>query len=188
MLKYVSEKMFLLSSGRVTLAALLLFAIFIGYVLPDQAAKAQIYSGGAGSPDSSFFYSSSDLYQMAETYGAEGRAAYVHARFTFDMIWPLVYLFFLCAAISWSLGRALPAGSPWRFLNLFPALGWLFDMCENLSTSAVMLAFPKETLFASLAPIFTLIKWFFVNGSFLILIPAFLTVLWAGRRKSRSVA
>jgi hypothetical protein len=188
MLKYASEKMFSLSSGRVTLAALILFAVFIGYVLPDQSAKAEVYSGGAGSPDSSFFYSPSDLYQMAEAYGAEGRAAYVHARLTFDMIWPLVYLFFLGAAISWSLDRALPAGSPWRFLNLFPAFGWLFDMCENLSTSAVMLAFPKDTLFAFLAPIFTLVKWFFVNGSFLILIPAFLAALWAGRRKGGSVA
>ena len=188
MLKYVSEKMFLLSSGRMTRAALILFAVFIGYVLPDQAAKAATYSGGAGSPDSSFFYSSSDLYQMAETYGAAGRAAYVHARFTFDMIWPLVYLFFLGTAISWSLGRALSAGSPWRFLNLFPAFGWLFDMCENLSTSAVMLVFPKDTIFASLAPIFTLVKWFFVNGSFLILIPAFLAALWAGRRKDRNAA
>ena len=188
MLKYVSEKMFLLSSGHMTLAALILFAVFIGYVLPDQAAKTAAYSGGAGSPDSSFFYSSSDLYQMAETYGAAGRTAYVHSRCTFDMIWPLVYLYFLCPAISCSLGCALSAGSPWLLLNFFPALGLVVDMGESASTSAVMLVFPKDTIFASLAPIFTLVKWFFVNGSFLILIPAFLAALWAGRRKDRNAA
>jgi hypothetical protein len=185
MLKTLSEKMFLFSSGRVTLVSLILFAVFIGYVLPDQAIKAETYSGGAGSPDGSFFYSSSDLYQMAEAYGDAGRAAYVQARFTFDMIWPLVYLFFLGAAISWSFGHAASKGSPWRLLNLFPVFGWLFDMCENISTSAVMLAFPRDTFFASLAPIFTPLKWFFVNGSFLILIPAFLAALWARRRKYR---
>jgi hypothetical protein len=188
MFNYASEKLFLLSSGRVTLVSLILFAVFIGYVLPNQAAKADAYSNGAGSPDSSFFYLSSDLYQMARAYGEEGRAAYVQARFTFDMIWPLVYLFFLGTAMSWSLGRALPAGSLWRMLNLFPVFGWLFDMCENLATSAVMLVFPQDTFFATLAPIFTLLKWLFVNGSFLILIPAFLAALWAGRRKDRGVA
>ena len=187
MLKTLSEKMFLFSSGRATLASLILFAAFIGYVLPDQAAKADAYSNGAGSPDSSFFYSSSDLYKMAEAYGEDGRAAYVQARFTFDMIWPLVYLFFLGATISWSLGRALPPGSRWRLFNLFPVFGWLFDMCENISTSAVMLAFPQESFMASLAPIFTLVKWIFVNGSFFILIPAFLAVIWIVRRKDRSV-
>ena len=185
MLKTLSEKMVLFSSGRVAFMSLILFAVFIGYVLPDQAVKAETYSNGAGSPDGSFFYSSSDLYRMAEAYGDVGRAAYVQARFTFDMIWPLVYLFFLGTSISWSLDRALPKGSPWRLLNLFPAFGWLFDMCENLSTSAVMLAFPRDTFFASLATIFTPLKWFFVNGSFLILIPAFLAALWARRRKDR---
>jgi len=186
-LKTLSEKMFLFSSGRVTLVSLILFVVFIGYVLPDQAVKAETYSGGAGSPDGSFFYSSSDLYQMAEAYGDVGRAAYVHARFTFDMIWPLVYLFFLGIAISWSLGRALPPDSRWRLFNLFPVFGWLFDMCENISTSAVMLAFQQESFMASLAPIFTLAKWIFVNGSFVILIPAFLAAIWIGRRKDRSV-
>jgi hypothetical protein len=34
-LKTVSEKMFLLSRGRVTLISLILFFVFIGYILPD---------------------------------------------------------------------------------------------------------------------------------------------------------
>ncbi len=185
MLKSVSDKLFSIANGRVTLASLILFAVFIGYILPAQAAKAEAYSHSAGSPDSLFFYSAADLYQMAEVYGPEGRAAYVQTRVTFDMVWPLAYLFFLGAALSWSLGRALPAGNRWRLLNLFPVLGWLFDMCENLATSVVMLTFPKETFFASLAPLFTPLKWFFVNGSFLILIPAFLAAWWAGRRQDR---
>lgn len=186
MFKIISEKMIAFSSGLVVLASLVLFAIFIGAILPDQAANAESYSGEAGSPDGSFFYTASDLYRMAEAYGADGRAAYVHARFTFDMIWPLVYLFFLGAGLSWSLGRAAPLGSPWRMLNLFPLLGWLFDMCENLAASAVMLAFPRVSILASLAPVFTLVKWFFVNGSFVILLPAFLLALWSARRKDRS--
>jgi hypothetical protein len=42
-----------------------------------------------------------------------------------------------------------------------------------------MVNYPQPTfLLASLTPIFTLIKWIFVNGSFVILVPALLVALW----------
>jgi hypothetical protein len=58
--------------------------------------------------------------------------------------------------------------------------GALFDYLENISTSIVMANYPQQTfLFDTLAPIFTLVKWFFVNGSFVILLPAVLVALWS---------
>ena len=160
--------------------ALVIFALVIAFVLPEQAKRAEAASGGADSPDTSFFYTSEDLYNMAEAYGADGRAAYVRARFTFDLIFPLSYLFFLATSISWAMKRAVsnPNGR-WRLLNLFPVLGVLFDYLENISTSIVMANYPQQTfLFDTLAPIFTLVKWFFVNGSFVILVPALVVVVW----------
>lgn len=117
---------------------------------------------------------------MTEAYGAEGRAAYVRARFTFDLIFPLSYLFFLATSISWVMKRAVPnPDSRWRLLNLFPVFGALFDYLENISTSIVMMNYPQHTfLFDALAPIFTLIKWFFVNGSFVILVSALMVAVW----------
>ena len=175
----ISSMLYRISSGPVALAALILFLLFVSLVMPKQSAQAETYSKDAGSPDMSFFYSADDLYHMAEAYEATGRAAYVRVRFTFDLIWPLVYLFFLSTTLSWSLARALPEGNRWRILNLFPVLGWLFDLLENISTSLVMLFFPKPiSPIAFLAPIFTMTKWFFVNGSFVILLLAFLLALW----------
>jgi hypothetical protein len=180
MLNELSNKVYQFSNGRVTLLGLLIFALFVGFVLPQQANRAEAVSQGAGSPDMSYFYSSTDLYNMAETYGAEGRAAYVHARFTFDLVFPLTYLFFLATSISWVMRRAVPdANSRWRLLNLFPVFGVLFDYLENISTSAVMLNYPEHTpILDLLAPIFTLVKWIFVNGSFVILVPALLVAVW----------
>ncbi len=174
MLKNLSIKLYYLSSGPVTLLALLIFAFIVAFVLPQQAGRAESVSQGAGSPDMSFFYSSTDLYNMAETYGAEGRAAYVRARFTFDLIFPLTYLFFLATSISWAMLRAISnANSCWRMLNLFPVFGALFDYLENISASVVMLNYPQHTpILDWLTPVFTLVKWFFVNGSFVILVPA----------------
>lgn len=180
MLKKLSNTIYQFSSGLVTLLGLLIFGLFIGFVLPQQAERAAAVSQGAGSPDMSYFYSRADLYNMAEIYGAEGRAAYVRARFTFDLVFPLTYLFFLATSISWMMLRAVPdANSRWRYLNLFPIFGALFDYLENIAASVVMLNYPQHTpILDSLTPVFSLVKWFFVNGSFVILAPALLIAVW----------
>jgi hypothetical protein len=180
MLNKLSIKLYQFSNGFITLLGLLIFAVFIAFVLPQQAERAETISQGIGSPDMSYFYSSTDLYNMAETYGVEGRAAYVRARFTFDLVFPLTYLFFLATSISWAMVRAVPdANSRWRLLNLFLVFGALFDYLENISASVVMLNYPQHTpIVDSLTPIFSLIKWIFVNGSFVILVPVVLIAVW----------
>ncbi len=175
----LSNLFYRLSTGRVALAAFLGFIIFSATVLPLQARKAEVYSHGAGSPDTSWIYSAEELYQMAEAYGADGRADYVYARFTFDLIFPVVYLFFLGTSLSWSLAKIFADSNRLRLLNLFPVFGWAFDMLENISAALVFQRFPDPTLIlADLAGMFTFIKWVFVYGSFLIVIPACFAAFW----------
>jgi hypothetical protein len=167
------------STGWVALVALILFALFIALVLPAQAEQAAAESGDAGSPDSSLFYTPADLYAMAEAYGEEGRAAYVRARFTFDLIWPLVYTLFLTTSLSWLYERAFPPSSPWQYANLAPVLGALLDYLENGAASLVMLRYPARTPVVDLlAPLFTLLKWTFVGGSFVLLALGLVVALW----------
>ena len=106
-----------ISKGWLVLLSLLVFILFMIFVLPDQAAKAEDYSQGGDSPDMSFFYSPEKLFQMAARYGESGRQAYIRARFTFDLIFPAVYGLFLVTATSWFASRAFPIGSSWRLLN-----------------------------------------------------------------------
>lgn len=167
----LSSWFYKISSGRLAILLIVIFVLFMIFVLPDQAAKADEYAEGAGSPDTSFYYSSEELFDLAEVYGEEGRAAYVRARFTFDLIFPAVYGVFLLVTVSWVFGRALPVESKWRLINLVPLAGVLFDLLENISTSVVMAGYPVRREFAAmLAPVLTLIKWIFVNGSFVILV------------------
>ena len=170
-MKTLSSWFYKISSGWLALLMIVIFALFMAFVLPDQAAKADEYAEGAGSPDTSFYYSPDELFNLAEVYGDEGRTAYVRARFTFDLIFPAVYGLFLLVTNSWVLGRAFSQASRWRLLNLVPLAGVLFDLLENISTSVVMAGYPARREFAAmLAPVLTLIKWIFVNGSFVILI------------------
>ena len=174
-----------LSTGPLTLAALVIFVLFTALVMPGQAAQADQVSAGAGTPDLSLTYSAADLYSWAEAYGPEGRAAYVHARLTFDVVWPLVYTFFLVTALSWLSRRGFDPASRWQRINLVPILAALFDFLENAATSLVMLRFPDPTpVVAELAPVFTLVKWLLVGGAFVLLLVALGAALWRRLRKT----
>lgn len=178
-MKKLSKWLHTISTGWVTFTILVIFFVFMATVLPKQAAKAEETSRGADSPDTSFYYSAGDLYKMAEDYGVEGRKAYIQARFSFDIIFPLVYSAFLGTSISWVTQRGFPKHSRWQLANLAPVFGMGFDFLENLSTSLVMARYPAPTLVASwLAPIFTLVKWVFVYGSFVLLLIGILAAVW----------
>lgn len=187
-MKRISEWLNRFSSGRVTLIAVIIFVLFSALVLPGQSARSTEQAGGERSPDLSLYYSADDLYQMAEDYGGAGREAYIRARYTFDIAWPLVYTFFLVTTISWIYSRTFPPESWWRRANLAPILAMIFDLLENLSTSLVMYRFPERTpVVDSLATVFTSLKWIFVAGSFVLLIVGIVIGLW-GWYKRRRVA
>jgi hypothetical protein len=179
MSKRISDWLRRVSTGWVALSALLIFLLFSALVLPQQATRAEQETGSADSPDMSFFYSAVDLYRMAESYGEQGRQAYVRARFTFDLVWPLVYTLFLATAISWVFGRAFAPDSRWQRANLAPLLGALFDYLENLSTSLVMLRYPDQTAVVDLlAPLFTVLKWGLLGASFFLLFGGIVVAVW----------
>jgi hypothetical protein len=187
--KRISDWLSRVSTGWVALAGLIIFLLFSALVLPQQATRAAQETGSSDSPDMSFFYSPSDLYELAEEYGEQGREAYVRARFTFDLIWPLVYTLFLATAISWVFGMAFAPDSPWQRANLAPLLAAILDYLENLSTSLVMLRFPDQTpLVDLLAPVFTALKWSFLGASFVLLFGGIVVGAWrwiAQRAESR---
>jgi hypothetical protein len=171
MWKQLSNWIYRVSHGWVTLAAVLVFFLFTALVLPGQSSRASV-SDQAGSPDLSIYYS----------------ADYIQARFTFDLIWPLVYTFFLVTTISWIYQRIFPAGSAWRMINLLPVWGMLGDYLENISTSIVMWRYPLTTpVVGWLAGLFTAGKWLLIVGSFIALLAGLTILVWnlisEGRKK-----
>ena len=178
-MKKLSDWINNISTGWVTLIGLVIFLLFTATVLPSQAERAEAYSGEIGSPDTSFYYSADTLYQFAEAYGPQGRDAYIRARLTFDVLWPLIYLAFLATSISWAFHKAGRAGDGWTQLNLAPVFGLLFDYLENGASVVVMARYPDPTpILASLAGLLTALKWSFIGASFVILLIALGMVAW----------
>lgn len=179
MLNTISKWFYKVSNTWIAAGALLIFALFSIFILPGQAEKSEDYSDASGSPDLSFYYTPDFLYDLAESYGEQGRSEYVRARFTFDIIWPLIYFFFLTTAISWVFSRVFKPDSRVRPANLLPLFAILFDLLENISTSLVMYQFPARTpLIAWFAPIFTSTKWLLVAASILALISGCIYGIW----------
>jgi hypothetical protein len=62
--------------------------------------------------------------------------------------------------------------------------GVVFDYLENVSAVLVMRHYPDPTPFVDvIAPVFTALKWFFVNGSFVILLAGLLLAGWHWLRR-----
>jgi len=176
-----------ISKGWVALAGVVVFLLFTALVLPAQTAREDTEIGEVGSPDLSFYYSAADLYEMAEAYGEAGRSEYIRVRFTFDLVWPLVYTLFLVTSISWVYARAFSEGSKWQLANLAPVLGMIFDYLENMATSLVMWRYPAQTAVVDwLAGIFTILKWVLISASFILLIVGAVFATWGWIKQSRS--
>lgn len=156
-------------TGRIFLIALLIFIIFLAVVLPWESERSGARLGFEKTPDTSFIYNQADLYEMAEAYGEEGRSYYIRSRFTFDIIWPLVYFFFLWTGTTLVLKRF--SSRLIRGLLLLPLFGTIFDFLENSGASLVMYNYPAETiLIDQLTPVFTFLKWIFIYISFIVLL------------------
>lgn len=178
MWKRLSNWFYKFSTGWVTAAAVLVFILFSVLVLPGQSSSED-RGEELGSPDLSMYYPAEELYRMAEGYGEDGRAAYIQARFTFDLVWPMVYTFFLVATLSWIYQRVLLPGNPWRVINLLPVWGMLADYLENISTSIVMWRYPQVTpVIDWMAGFITAAKWLLISASFLALILGMVLIVW----------
>jgi len=148
------------STGWLAIGSLIIMLLFTILVLPSQAESSRESTGSTTSPDTSLYYSPEDLYKLAEIYGPGGRQAYIYARWTFDLIFPLVYVSFLAIGLSWFSKQLNTSSKIWNLVNLIPLLSGLLDYLENSTTSLVMYLYPVQwTGTALLATIFTLLKW-----------------------------
>ena len=87
----LSSTFYKISTWKIVLLTLIIFVAFTALVLPGQSAEADKFGEDVGSVDTSMYYTPDNLFEIAEAYGEAGRTAYIRARWTFDVLWPLVY-------------------------------------------------------------------------------------------------
>jgi hypothetical protein len=188
-MRALSQWLYRVSRGRVVIGTAVLFGVFVAAVLPGQAARTDRYAAGVGTPDTSFWYSSGYLTRAAEAYGADGRAAYVTARLTIDVVWPLVYTAALATALSWLGAQALSPQSRWRVINVLPFAVLVLDYAENVCAGVTIARYPDSTpVLPSLAPWFTAGKWLTLLASVLAVLVLAAGAFGAARTRRRGTS
>ena len=161
------DRIMSVSNKWVFAVSTLLFIITIA-ILPS--LQGTMIDGGSESPDLSLYYSTEDLYRMAENYGAEGRSEYIRMRFTFDLVFPLIYGGFLFSGIGWLFNSERQESRIWM-INRLPLFGVLFDYFENIASSIVMWRYPERTpILDTAATIFTPVKWIIISICFILIL------------------
>jgi hypothetical protein len=146
-------------SALIFFLSLLVFLVFLFVVLPAESAKSALMTGSGDSPDLIFYYTPAELLAIADSYGVEGRAYYISSRLSFDIVWPLAYLFFMLASANLVFTKRrhprLRQAAFW-----FTIAAFVFDLLENQLVSHVMRTFPSPSPFLlGLAGVATAFKW-----------------------------
>jgi flagellar biosynthesis protein FlhB len=137
----------------------LIMVFFIIVVLPFMSWLFLYQIGVSAQPDVTFFYPKEYLFELASLYGSEGIKLYIILRYTFDLIWPVVYTVFLFVFLTFFYkgSRVYPFAIATVFLSVF------FDLCENIGATIVFAQFPTRlegcALFTSVS---SSLKWGFL--------------------------
>ena len=146
----------------------IIFILFLAFILPQVDNYSSRIMGEGKSPDTSLIYSADNLYDMAQGYGESGREAYIKLRWTFDVIWPIVYSLFL---VLWliKLSAYINTNNFLKHLFILPLVGMGFDFLENIGATIIMIRYPlKSGIIANITPIMTFLKWVTLSASILI--------------------
>lgn len=136
----------------------LLLIIFMLIGLPLFQWIRSKYIGVAFMADTSLFYSSNHFNKMIESYGPSGRKLDLILRWTFDLIYPLVYSIFFLTILVYLRDKIKRVS---KYLLYLPLIALIMDLIENTLVSLLLIQFPKtrEGL-VYILQVFTGLKWF----------------------------
>jgi len=151
-------------SGFGALTLWVIFVVFTATALPLVSNYTEERIGVAEAPDLVYIQDYDRLYELAEAYGEDGRSVYITMRWTFDIVWPLVYGLTLYATIAW-----LTPNGRWKHLVWIPVAAVLFDYVENTFATILMAIHPRESM-AAFVGLFlgTFLKWTTLGLSFVV--------------------
>ncbi len=120
--------------------------------------------------DVRLWYSSEDVFELFRSFGNQGRSIYLYQVAVIDMIYPLVYGFFLFLIIRLLSNRYLFFKQHSVFVY-FPLFAASADILENLNTVLMLYLFPKVIdILCVMGSIFSLSKWLLVVFSILMIV------------------
>jgi hypothetical protein len=171
------------STGRSLLTLFILSFLFNIVVMPGIQWRMDLRSGGIEPLDLSFYYTAQEALERVEAFG-ETRQFYTVVQLTADLLYPLVYGFFLSVLLVTLYRRGFPVASRIQLVAFLPLLSMLFDYLENFSIAYLLLTYPAQSpLVATYAGFFTFLKWFTLLLTLVAVLVGFIAFLIQGLRR-----
>ena len=164
MITYIAKILnFLAAKNRFALSSLILLAltlVIFFVIFPEINVDNQV------TLDSRAYYSVNEAYEVISSYSQSGRNIYVATALILDIIFPILYSLLFGTFLTFFLHDLIVHKNSWYFLRLFPFLGGLSDIIENISISFLIIQLPERIpVIALLASLFTIAKWIFFVSS-----------------------
>ncbi len=141
-----SRKRFVLSIALIFLAVFFLYPAMNSFLSQNNVLIT---------PDRTFNYTVEDIDMMRQSYGLEGARVYAISRATYDLIWPIIYVFFLVNVFSYLI-RGVNS-QPLNWMKLLPFGAFVFDLIENVVCSVYF--YTGQVYLSNIAVISSIIKW-----------------------------
>ena len=162
----------------IVIVSTIIFILFMAIVLPHMNELTEEFAQGLGSIDTGFVYNLDEFASIRDGYGEFGRSEYIRIRWTYDVLWPFVYTFFIGSA-TLLITKKFKFSYKFVYVILF---GMHFDFLENSLATIYMFFYESElTLLVYLLMIASSIKWILIMGSFGLLVV--LPILYYLKRK-----
>jgi len=172
MLKRITDALYRITGRNAFIIALMVYAVFGLYVMPQGLAKIQALSGREVKVlDLQYAYTPVQARAWLSEYTDVSREYAARFDLVEDSVYPVVYTALFLVMISWLCRSLEMYGLRLRYLLLLPLAVMLIDYCENQGNAHMLRSYPyfsdRVAVFTSAL---TTAKWTLVGIEGLVLI------------------
>lgn len=155
-----TSKLARIATSKVLILLFLVALPFTAFVFPYRNTTLSILSGREKPTlDSDVHYDATYAYDLFCSLTDKGRRLYAWSEITADLIFPIIYSFFLSLLIIYIFQKT-SFTKPQQFLAMLPFLMLLFDYGENTLIAFMLFDYPdRHTALAQVASVCTKLKW-----------------------------
>ncbi|MBM3179118.1 MAG: hypothetical protein FJZ86_02055 [Chloroflexi bacterium] len=184
MFSTLSDRFYKWTKGWLIFAFFILYGFLAGFLFPLIQRMMQGGSDGIQPLDVMLFSNPEKIFSMIERYGPYNRLFYRNVELTMDLVYPIVYLFFLGLLISWLFQRGFASDSPMRKYNIMPFGAWFFDLLENTVIVNLLSVYPAQPVaLAWILVVLIAVKWLFAGASILLILTGLVMAIRNGFKK-----
>jgi hypothetical protein len=175
------NKLARMAKAKVLIGLFIAALPFLGFFQYREITLKKLSNECRSTLDSNISYTSTDAYELFCKL-KKGREFYAWTEITVDMIFPIIYSFFFSLLIIY-IFQNCSIKSP-QFLAILPFIAMLFDYGENVLIAFMLFDYPRQyPALASIASLFTKLKWGLLVISFLAILYGLAYLMIQSERK-----